>query len=279
MKKRYLIIITSVLLFAQCNPDKEIAPENPCTNAQEVKADFVIEELVGDRYFEGDTIANYNKVRFRALQAADEYTWILGAETLHTQSFIRTNFPIGWLDVKLVIKRKPNKLCFPNDDGIDSASRSFYVWPVKFTSPPEPPIYPYYPIYGTYRGHTLSKPDFDFNVTLFDTFWKDGVGDPAYVGLFSGIPYDKAVLNVNNNNNANIGWYCNGISPKALSISLADGNGKGKGIYTIPPLKGYAWLDRKNNKQITIEYSYADTMPVGNRDFKNREVFIGTKIN
>jgi hypothetical protein len=275
--KHILTVILAFVLITSCK--KNIAPENPCANTQETKADFVIEELVGGRYFEGDTIADNNKVRFRALQAADEYIWILGAETINTQSFIRTNFPFGWLDVKLIIRRNPDKLCFPKDDGIDSSNRSFYVWPITSRIPLAPPMYPYYPIYGTYRGHILSKPDFDFNITLFDTFWKDGAGDPAYVGLFSGIPYAKAALNNNNNNNAGIGWYCNAFSPKALSIKLKYGNGRGNGIYTIPPIKGYAWLNRENPKQITIEYNYADTIPIGSRDLKNKETFIGTKIN
>ncbi len=264
-----------LLLMVACR--KDVTPESPCDSAQEVKADFVIEELVGDRYFEGDTIADNNKVRFRALQLAETYTWVLGAETLHTQSFIRTRFPIGWLDVKLIVKRTPDKLCFPQDDGVDSSSRPFYVWPVKFTLPVQPPVYPYYPIYGTYRGHNLSNPGHEFNVTLFDTFWKDGSGDPAYVGLFSGIPFSKVELNKMNNNNVSIGAYCNGISPKALRIYLEYGFG-GLSAMRVPRTKGYAWLDRKNNKKITIEYEYADTL-TNEQNLVYKEVFVGNKVN
>ncbi len=266
-----------------CNPDKEIAPENPCANAQEVKADFVIEELVGDRYFEGDTIADYGtKVRFRALQSAEEYTWILGAETLHTQSFIRTNFPFGWLDVKLVIKRKPNKQCFPNDDGIDSASRPFYVWPIDNRWPVNPPVYPNYPIFGTYRGHTLSRPEFDFNIILGDSFWKNGNDNPAYVGIITGMPYITSEWNKNTGNNASFADLCDdkgGFSPKAFVMDNK-GYGKFPGVPApyAPRIKAYAWLDRVNTKKITIEYSYADSIPAGSIDLNNKETFIGEKI-
>lgn len=261
---------------------KDIAPENPCGKAQEVKADFVIEELVGDRYFEGDTIADYGtSVRFRALQTADEYTWILGAETLHTQSFSRINFPFGWLDVKLVIKSKPNKQCFPNDDGIDSASRNFYVWPIDLRWPANPPIYPNYPIYGTYRGHTLSRPDVNFNITLGDSFWKNGIGNPAYVGIISGMPYINSEWNKNTNNNTSFGDLCEngGVSPKAFVI---DNNGYGKlpNVLTpyVPAVKAYGWLDRNDPRRITIEYSYSDTTSIM-RPLIYHETFIGEKIN
>jgi hypothetical protein len=271
-----LALIIGVCISACKNDD---APSNPCANVQEVKADFVIEELVGDRYFEGDTIARSNMVRFRALQNADEYLWILGAETLRTQSFSRTYFPFGWLDVSLVLKRKPNKQCFPNDDGIDSSYRKFYVWGDNlFSGIYQPPKYPYYPIYGTYRGHNISNPTYEYNITLFDTFWVDGINRPTYVGLMTGIPYEKAALNENSRNNASLSGYCNGISPKALNIFFEAGYGKGGGKYSIPYLKGYAWLDRKNINNITIEYAYADTTPAGSRDLKNTTTFIGTKI-
>jgi hypothetical protein len=277
--QKYIYLLLWMGILIGCR--KDLAPENPCGKSQEVKANFVIEELVGDRYFEGDTIADYGTVvRFRALQSADQYTWILGAETLHTQSFSRINFPFGWLDVKLVVKRKTNKQCFPNDDGIDTASRSFYVWPKDLRWPANPPIYPNYPIYGTYRGHTLSRPDVYFNIMIGDSFWKNGIGNPAYVGIISGMPYINSEWNKNTNNNASFRDLCEngGVSPKAF---MMDNKGYGRfsdvGAPYAPAIKAFGWLDRINPRKITIEYSYSDSTSIL-RPLIYHETFVGEKI-
>lgn len=277
---KIITILFLILFLANCNPKEEIAPENPCAGQEEVKADFVIEELIGDRWFESDTIASFrNTVRFRARQKADSYMWILGLDTLYQQTVTKSTFPLGWLNAKLVVKRKPNKTCFPYDDGIDSSERKFYAWPIYFTLPAEPPRYPPYPIYGTYRGHNLSKPNTEFNVTIYDTFWKNGVGAPAYVGLVNGIPYKNSSFSLNENNNSSLYDYCKSISPMFanISISVAIKSLKNNSPI-IPVINAYAWLERKNLNKITIEYSYADTIPLGSRDLKNKETFIGNRI-
>jgi hypothetical protein len=46
----------------------------------------------------------------------------------------------------------------------------------------------------------------------------------------------------------------------------------------IPAIKVYGWLDRKDIKKITIEYSYADTIPIGERNLNNKDTFIGNRI-
>jgi hypothetical protein len=280
---KIITLFSFILFFANCNPKEEIAPENPCAGQEEVKADFVIEELIGDRWFEGDTIADYgNKVRFRALQKADSYMWILGLDTFYMQTVTKSSFPFGWLDAKLIVRRKPNEICFPADDGIDFSERKFYVWPVSNILFPEPIRFPPYPIYGTYRGYNLSNPNLEFNVTLYDTLWKYSNGDPAYVGLVNGIPYVTSKWNVLLNNNATLYDYCMGkISPLKLNINIdvARGNLLGNPVAPmIPVMNGYAYLDRKNLNKITIEYSYADTIPLGSSELKFKDTYIGTKI-
>jgi hypothetical protein len=71
------------------------------------------------------------------------------------------------------------------------------------------------------------------------------------------------------------------ISPLKLNINIdvARGNLVGKPVVPmIPVMNGYAYLDRKNLNKITIEYSYADTIPLGERDLKNKDTFIGNRI-
>lgn len=272
---KLLQLLIVVISLASCKQDD--APVNPCDLQQSTSAAFVLEELVGERYFEGDTVTQLSHVRFRALQKADEYMWILGAETLRTQSFVRTNFPHGWLDVSLKVKKTPNTLCFPYDDGIDSCGRLFYVWGQELFGPNEPPHYPYYPIYGTYRGYNQSNPSLLFNVTIFDTFWVDEIQRPAYVGLINGIPYKTSQWNRNNRNNASFEYHCKAVSPKAFNISVG-GYGSWGDVPLIPRVEAYGYLNRANPKQITIEYAYSDTLPLGTQEIKYSDVFVGWRL-
>jgi hypothetical protein len=272
----YLIILCSIGISA-CR--KDIAPDNPCANAQEISADFAIEAAVGDRYFEGDTIYDLNLVRFRAKQQLDEYKWVLGAETLSTQAFSRTSFPKGtWLTLSLMVKSKTNSLCFPEDNGIDTLAKRFYVWP---SNPIEkvsnqPPTVPPFPIYGTYLGYKSSNPNKLVYVTLQDTFWLDDNNEPYYVGVVKGIPYDKT-------NSAMISRtfqitdFIAGFSPLALQVSIR-GWGELHSEWRIPRTQGYAWLDKGNRNKITIEYQYADTLPNDFIDLKFNDTFKGIRV-
>ncbi len=69
LKCFYFLII--VISLTSCRKDQ--TQENPCDSAQEVKADFVIEELVGDRYFDRATIADYHKANKKSHQHADDF--------------------------------------------------------------------------------------------------------------------------------------------------------------------------------------------------------------
>lgn len=107
-----------------------------CDCAKEVSADFVIEEMAtppglpGNKFTETDTVFKAKNVQFRALEEDAVYTWYIGQEILTDQVIGRyfsenlggTNVPIT-----LVVKKKPNKICFPNDDGYDSISKIMHV--------------------------------------------------------------------------------------------------------------------------------------------------------
>lgn len=276
---RCLVLFGLFITLTLFSCKKNIAPENPCANTQETKAHFVIEELVGGRYFEGDTIWCCNGVRFRPLQEADEYIWILGEDTIKQKIAYKSIFPLkGWFDAILIIKRKPNNICFPNDNGMDTLRRKFYVWPSNNDGTGTPPQYPDFPIYGTYYGYNQSKPNHYFYVTIKDTFWKNGANQPAYVGILNGIPYEVSQWNKNQRNNASLGSYGKGFSPKAISIHTDAGIGKfDKEVPFIPKIKGYAWLNRDNPDQIIIEYAYSDTFDF--HTIKFNDTFRGNRIN
>lgn len=268
--------VVVALLFATCK-ETEPPAENSCQNAQEVSADFAIEVAVGDRYFDGDSIYVQNLVRFRAKQKLDNYLWVLGAETISTQSFSRTLFPQGtWINVTLMVKSKPNTACFPNDNGMDTLTKRFYVWP---SNPEEkilnkPPTIPSFPIYGTYRGYKASNPSKEVYVTLQDTFWLNDNNEPYYVGVVKGIPYDKS-NSTKISRTYDIQAFVSGFSPLAIQLEIR-GYGFGK-EERLARTQGYAWLERNRN-QITIEYEYADTLPNDFIDFKYKDTFKGVRV-
>lgn len=276
-----------VLCLTTCK--KDIAPRNPCDTEQVVTADFVVEELIGNRWFQGDTIACCNKVRLQALQEADEYVWIVGQDTFHEKIVYDSNFPFGWLDVTLVIKRKPNTLCFPDDDGLDTKHRKIYVWPRNNDGTGTPPKYPDYPLYGTYYGYNLSNPNSYFHVTIYDTFWRNNQYIPAYVGLVSGVPFKESEWNKYVLDNADLKYFTlnddrrtTALSPKAIRLLLSSGMGRPTNsplTKEMPVFEGYAWLNRSDINQIVFEYAYGDLNNLN--DFyklKFKDKFIGRRI-
>ena len=165
----YLIIFLSMALFScckdepKCQDPTKIECENydPCYGKKPISAAFKIEELVGNRWFETDSIGY--RAKFTPLEEADSYTWYLGSEVITEKSFDRYGFPPGkWIDIKLVVRKKVDA-CFPNSIGVDSFTKRFYVWPETLvaTGTYYKLINPY-PIYGTYLGSLKSKPTLIF---------------------------------------------------------------------------------------------------------------------
>jgi hypothetical protein len=133
----FLAALVLVLACKKEKPELNVSNHDPCGCAQEVSAEFVIEEsgsfIFDDLpdWVETDTIMHSKTVRFRAIETdADEYTWYLGAEVLSTSSVVR-DFPSQLansdIPVTLVVRKTPNSICFPNDDGYDSIVRVMHV--------------------------------------------------------------------------------------------------------------------------------------------------------
>ena len=95
MKHVAILLFFSTLLFA-CKKEQPAlrSLEEDCGCAKEVSADFVMEESTyfntsWEKLTETDTIFMNKNVQFRALENNAEYTWYLGSEVLHEQSFYR----------------------------------------------------------------------------------------------------------------------------------------------------------------------------------------------
>jgi len=106
-----------------------------CDCATEVSAAFTIEEMTtGNPNFnwntETDSIFGNKNVRFYAEENNAEYTWYIGSEIINTRE-VKRYFPnslVGQtIPISLVVKKQPNLICFPNDDGYDSITNYFTV--------------------------------------------------------------------------------------------------------------------------------------------------------
>jgi len=142
MKKIILFtVLTVCVVITACHkdqPEMNANVQNPCALAHEVSADFTMEEIatqigaVNEEQYrtETDTIYEGRNVRFHALEDNAEYTWYIGSEILHEQTFYRQfNAPLAGqtLPITLVVKKKINEVCFPNDDGYDSITKNIIV--------------------------------------------------------------------------------------------------------------------------------------------------------
>jgi hypothetical protein len=184
------VLVGMLLVVLACKKieQPEMAQLNQeCDCAKEVSADFVMEEMTTGninfaQYTPTDTILEKKNVRFRALEDGAIYTWYIGQEVLTTQQVTRyfgESLVNQSLPIVLVVKKSPNSICFPNDDGYDSI--------VKFLTVSDrssfPEINPDYVLEGSYKvkeknGNDSIIMNFDFvyvdsqeqswNITNFD---------------------------------------------------------------------------------------------------------------
>lgn len=134
MKVIFLLFLFSGFLLSSC---KKIQPKledsySGCECANEVSAVFLIEEMSIENtsdalYTETDSSYTNKTVKFTAIEENAIYKWYIGSEVISTKSFIRLfdeSLNGQTVQVSLVVKKKPNSICFPDDDGYDSITKS-----------------------------------------------------------------------------------------------------------------------------------------------------------
>jgi len=135
------VLLTLSLLLA-CNKDKNYPtpyyfsnnqPLEPC-QPQEVNAIFFLEEVEPDRklYTDTDTMYANRSLRFRAKESNAEYIWYINGDKTDINQqkielFFGENRAGEDITVSLVVKKTPNKDCFPDDDGYDSITRKIHI--------------------------------------------------------------------------------------------------------------------------------------------------------
>ena len=194
MKKILYLILCAFALLTSCRKEQPSMNENNnCDCAKEVSADFQMGEKFGEEFLELDTIAMpifYNDgnpanfqyqtdvyVYFSAnIKNAISYEWQVGANSItqSTKDFgLYFSDTIGTIPVRLIVHAKPNLICFPNDDGVDTVLTYLTIRNVQ----PDP-------LTGKYSGYNTNDPAHVFTIEIDTTRIADAFSPYGYyVGL------------------------------------------------------------------------------------------------
>jgi hypothetical protein len=133
---RLLLICTCCFFLFSASRCKRDDPklDNPCAGQHPVSAAFSVYEdpQYGDAYwvpYKTDTVCTKD-VYFKANEkGADAYEWHIGAGVYKTDSVYLT-FPTSLygqaIPITLIVHKKPNTACFPDDIGKDSVVKYIY---------------------------------------------------------------------------------------------------------------------------------------------------------
>jgi len=207
------LLLALPLCLINCKKEQvQMSPFNEnCEKSSPVSADFTMEDLAGpiniffDKRTETDTAYENSGVYFspKDPDTTGDYTWYIGAEVIKERTFWRQMTGpqlIGLqLPMTLVVKKEPNLICHPDDDGYDSITK--YLTLVDFVS------YDYYhdpnPLFeGTFRFKDHLKPEQD-SIDVEIELKADGE---------DGAPFNRAVLSGLWHNNTDLvlnEWYIN----------------------------------------------------------------------
>jgi len=263
MNKPFLLFFFLLLVVLSCTRCKEECDDptnpdcpnyvDPCAGHSEVTAIIEIAEQAApffySQIFEAtDIVIDGKNVRFRCPVENAQYTWILGTETIHDQEFMRyfSGYAGQNISVTLIVQKEPDLACFPNDDGIDTLTTSFYV-----IDKCEPSIE------GVFRGAWDELPTDSFNVSILaapDWDDPDGVCNGFYISNFS----------KNNPDSIDVSYYGWRTNYKAyINTDLA----------SVDSFNGYLFLSQ-DKQHLRAEYK----LYIGNGEFAPH-VFRGYRIN
>ncbi len=174
----YFILFASALLTSCRKEQPSMNENNNCDCAKEVSANFQMGEKFGEEFVELDTIAmpisyydgnpanfgyqNDVYVYFSAnIKNAISYEWQVGANSItqSTKDFgLYFSDTIGTIPVRLIVHAKPNLICFPNDDGVDTVVKYLTIRNVQ----PDP-------LTGKYSGYNTNDPAHVFTIEIDTT--------------------------------------------------------------------------------------------------------------
>lgn len=241
----YIVFSIGLFLFiSSCECDDPTDPDcdnyDPCYESEPVKASFTIKEVVppygGFVYeayepYDTDTI-RIRTVVFEAPEGMDEYTWLIGSEVLHDRVVERGGFPRGeTIPITLIVRKTPQFMCFPDDDGIDTLVRYMYVMVNSCNSL----------IHGRFHGALTHNPQ--------DTFTMEYHGCPPYTVGDTLFPYPRFE---NLFRNCGIVRTPSGLKGYKHATFWAGDNGT---FCDIP--YGTIYISGTANEKVTINYTFS----------------------
>jgi len=159
----FLILLFALIFLTGCPNDDHPVKPDPCAGKKPVSAEIKLMQEVRNAYtgpdwIESDTIPISKIVAFEAVGDYQHYEWqILGDTTRYynrRQTFL---FDKVWgeLTVRLIVRSRPDTLCFPSDDGIDTAFKKFLIVKREELA-----------INGSYFGYHEGAPEDTFTVEI-----------------------------------------------------------------------------------------------------------------
>lgn len=278
MKKQILFFVGLALvggfipMLDGCGSDPKLRID-PCKDKTPASARFKIGERIynyssgniaeTDTVIVSDTVLNEQKIVFEAKDENDSYEWRIGEDTKIltgkkvTLSFsaVSGGFALPYtLSVRLIAKKKPDTLCFPKDDGVDTVTQKFTIIERNKN-----------PIIGNYEGYLKSNPTdiFIVNISYQQTVTDD------FGNLYSTLP-TFLVSNFVKGCNNHVWWWaaCN-MSFGYRSINF--GNNSHGSEAACKRIAGWIFIDKKGIIQIPY-YTLSDNI---NERSVTKDIFLG----
>ncbi len=272
MNKQFLLFLFAVvvaLCLIQCkrecndntNPDcPNYCPPSVdlCAGKSEVSARFTICQHAGSSavapLIEVSRVVAGGLVVLKAERENATYKWVLGADTLHTQTYsfvFSDNFIGQTIPIKLIIQDDPDLVCFPQDDGLDTITKFVYVLGSSCELA----------IFDNYWGAWEEAPNDSFEIALMRIY------HPAFPGDCG----RRLVAGMDGNIADTCDAYYNGATDRYLDINDCE--------YQCRNVKGIARLD-ESLQNVQIIYSIFINEDFGDPDRpRENHIFNGHKIN
>lgn len=189
-------IITTLLSCKKVQPDMNSID---CSCAKETSAEFDIEEIHAYGYnWEKRSITDSTfkekNIAFTAKAENATYKWYIGNEVLDTKSVVRffsSDFIGQTIQVTLVVRKKPNYICLPNDNGYDSITKTVVITNRDYYSSflePNPTLE------GVYRMKEANGNDsVDITIEMFQTT-SNRVEVTNFDGNGNNLPYTQSEI-------------------------------------------------------------------------------------
>ena len=184
-----LALVALLFIFAKCKKENEV-PANLCLGKTPFKADFTIEESVGDTSYITDKALAPGYVYFKAKGQYDSVRWYIGGpqntstRPNHALYFAQAEGPV---EVTMIGYKKPNTACFATDKAVDTVRKTIRILPRDSTAA----------IVGRFLGYNTDNPSDTFSVNikaetrsgLWDFFVKNIPKNcPGYIQVSDGYP-------------------------------------------------------------------------------------------